>query len=120
MTWKDYVNLDDIRKKQILFNQQKDKQLLEQLKKEQRKIEHQKQINEIAEKAKLKQQKKKSREQLEEFRGEYMDYHCPSCNGKLKIVYTKWSTTHFAKAICEECNRFDRWLAKPKPDGEFK
>jgi competence CoiA-like predicted nuclease len=66
-------------------------------------------------------EKEKQRKQnLEIFRGEYMDYCCPSCDGKFKIVYTKWSTTHFAKSICENCDKFDRWLPHPKPDNEFK
>jgi hypothetical protein len=123
MTWKDYVNREEIRKNQILYNQNKEervKYLLEQQQK-QKQIERQRKLieEELAEKQKLKQEKLERKKRLEEFRGEYMDYKC-SCGGKLKVVYTKWSTTHFAKSICESCDRFDRWIPKPKPDEKFK
>lgn len=88
----------------------------EKIKKEKERIEE--------ERIRLKRQNKEKeiarRKRLEIFRGEYMDYCCPSCDGKLKIVYTKWSTTHFAKSICEDCDKFDRWIPHPKPDNEFK
>lgn len=89
------------------------------LKEEARLIEKQRQ-EESRKKELEKQEKYERRKRLEEFRGEYMDYRCASCDGKLKIVYTKWSTTHFAKSICENCNKFDRWIPHPKPDNEFK
>ena len=123
MTWKDYVNLDKIRKDQLIYDQQKDEMIKARLKlalkKEQRETEHQQLLGEIAKKAKVKEEKLNKRKRQEEFRGEYMDYNCPSCDGKLKIGYTKWSAAHFAKSICESCDRFDRWLPKPKPDNEF-
>ena len=124
MTWKDYVNREEIRKNQILYNQNKEERvryLLEQQQK-QKQIERQRKLieEELAEKQKLKQEKLERKKRLEEFRGEYMDHKCPSCDGKLKIVYTKWSATHFAKSICESCDRFDRWLKKPNPDEKFK
>jgi hypothetical protein len=69
-----------------------------------------------------KEQWKKSKE---EWRGEYVeDRICPRCDkegkvGKLKIIYTKWCN-HYAKAECELCNSFDRWIPHPQPYEEFK
>jgi hypothetical protein len=71
-------------------------------------------------------EKEKWKKSKEEWRGEYIENRiCSFCDKegmikKLKIIYTLWSPTHYAKSSCEYCGKFDRWIPHPKPYNEFK